>query len=114
MILLLAFSITVPNAHAESYSITGMSGNIYIVTSSDYVGYGYANTIPTVTAAQDGLTRVDYYYPIANCNPSGVDGQFGENTYYAVRNFQWFAGISVDGTVGPITWNELSNYTNNQ
>ena len=96
-----------------SYSITGIYGN-YIVHDTDYVGYGCANTTYTVTAAQDGLTRVDYYYSSINCNPGGVDGSFGGGTYNAIRNFQFYTGLSVDGTVGPDTWAELSAMTNNQ
>lgn len=38
-----------------------------------------------------------------------VDGIFGPNTDSAVRAFQGDLGLSVDGIVGPITWNHLVN-----
>jgi peptidoglycan hydrolase-like protein with peptidoglycan-binding domain len=36
--------------------------------------------------------------------PKGVDGEFGSNTAASVRAFQGWAGIKVDGVVGPETW----------
>jgi peptidoglycan hydrolase-like protein with peptidoglycan-binding domain len=36
--------------------------------------------------------------------PQGVDGDFGSNTEASVRAFQQWAGIKVDGIVGPQTW----------
>ena len=36
-----------------------------------------------------------------------VDGKFGANTTSAVKTFQTLVGISVDGKVGPTTWNNL-------
>jgi hypothetical protein len=45
--------------------------------------------------------------------PGGIDGQFGQDTYNAVRAFQTAAGIGVDGQVGPQTsgalWSAGSN-----
>ncbi|PKV83052.1 peptidoglycan-binding protein [Streptomyces sp. TLI_146] len=40
--------------------------------------------------------------------PDGVDGDFGTNTYNAVRSFQsWYGGLAVDGQVGVNTWRAL-------
>jgi hypothetical protein len=38
-----------------------------------------------------------------------VDGNFGVNTDYAVRNFQRDKKITVDGIIGPATWDKLVN-----
>jgi hypothetical protein len=38
-----------------------------------------------------------------------IDGSFGPNTNDAVRAFQQLLGLSVDGIVGPETWNHLVN-----
>src|SRR5262249_23598930 len=38
-----------------------------------------------------------------------VDGGFGPDTSAAVRAFQQLLGLSVDGIVGPVTWNHLVN-----
>ncbi|WP_026413830.1 peptidoglycan-binding domain-containing protein [Actinomadura oligospora] len=37
------------------------------------------------------------------------DGDFGPKTEHAVREFQEFAGIAVDGIVGPVTWGKLTD-----
>ena len=37
----------------------------------------------------------------------GIDGQFGVSTEAAVRAYQRFAGLTVDGVVGRTTWNSL-------
>lgn len=42
-----------------------------------------------------------------SCGTYGSDGDFGENTEKAVRNFQTDRKISADGIVGEKTWAEL-------
>lgn len=42
-----------------------------------------------------------------SCGKYGSDGNFGENTQKAVRNFQTDRKISSDGIVGKKTWSEL-------
>ena len=39
--------------------------------------------------------------------PIAFDGSFGSNTTLAVRTFQSLFGLSVDGIVGPATWNTI-------
>ncbi|MEV4258204.1 peptidoglycan-binding protein [Spirillospora sp. NPDC049652] len=38
-----------------------------------------------------------------------ADGDFGPKTEEVVRAFQDFAGIDVDGVVGPVTWGRLTD-----
>ena len=40
-----------------------------------------------------------------------ADGQFGNNTLYAVRSFQKKYGLTIDGVVGKTTWNKLISLT---
>lgn len=42
-----------------------------------------------------------------SCGASGVDGDFGKATDYAVRRFQRDKGLAVDGLVGQNTWTAL-------
>lgn len=53
-------------------------------------------------AAQHHL-RYDQGYDIA------VDGYYGSETEWAIEDFQSYAGITVDGVVGPETWKALLN-----
>jgi len=39
-----------------------------------------------------------------------VDGNFGQNLFLSVGNFQRAAGIKVDGIVGSLTWNKLIHW----
>ena len=43
--------------------------------------------------------------------PDGADGDFGMNTYYAVRRFQIENQLEVDGIVGDATWAALEKAT---
>lgn len=48
----------------------------------------------------------------ANCLPAyGADGDFGTETYVAVKAFQKDAGLTVDGIVGSVTWAALLKLT---
>jgi murein L,D-transpeptidase YcbB/YkuD len=38
-------------------------------------------------------------------DPLAIDGIFGPDTQAAVQQFQTWVGLTVDGIVGPITWN---------
>jgi peptidoglycan hydrolase-like protein with peptidoglycan-binding domain len=44
---------------------------------------------------------------VPGANPGPIDGFFGPHTEAAVEAFQKWAGIKVDGQVGPITWGKL-------
>ena len=39
--------------------------------------------------------------------PVSIDGKFGADTERAVRAYQRFAGLTVDGVIGRTTWNSL-------
>lgn len=38
----------------------------------------------------------------------GVDGSFGSGTASAVRSYQSYEGLEIDGSVGPATWTRMS------
>jgi peptidoglycan hydrolase-like protein with peptidoglycan-binding domain len=44
---------------------------------------------------------------VVGANPGPIDGMFGPHTETAVEAFQKWAGIKVDGEVGPVTWAKL-------
>lgn len=47
---------------------------------------------------------ISYGYP---CGKYGVDGSFGSSTESAVRSYQQYNKLGVDGIVGPNTWAKL-------
>ncbi len=68
------------------------------------------NTGPTIQTGSTGgdvrrLQRV--LVMMKSFGPEGIDGIFGTKTEAAVRDFQKGASITVDGIVGPDTWNAL-------
>lgn len=42
-----------------------------------------------------------------SCGSCGADGDFGNGTMTAVKNYQKNNGLTADGVVGPATWNKL-------
>jgi len=57
-----------------------------------------------VSKVQNKLISLGY-----SCGSYGADGIFGVATFNAVKTFQKDNGLSVDGIVGPKTWNKLFN-----
>lgn len=80
----------------DAYIGDDSSGN----TSNNTLQKGDSGT--NVTTLQNRLTALLYY-----CGTP--DGQFGQQTYLAVKFFQERNGLSVDGVVGPNTWNVLNS-----
>jgi peptidoglycan hydrolase-like protein with peptidoglycan-binding domain len=42
-----------------------------------------------------------------SCGKAGADGDFGNSTYKALKNFQKDKGLSIDGYCGAKTWSKL-------
>nr|WP_231638400.1 spore cortex-lytic enzyme [Rubeoparvulum massiliense] len=55
---------------------------------------------------QGRLKKIGYYH-------GKIDGIFGRQTYWAVRNFQYRFGMKVDGVAGKQTWSMLKRATSN-
>ncbi len=58
------------------------------------------STGPNVKLIQSLLRRIGY-------DPGPVDGSFGPRTRQAVIDFQRDNGLTPDGIIGPLTWNEF-------
>jgi len=73
-----------------------------------YPGYPLrrGTTGPSVVTAQVMLNRIAQSYPAIPKIPN-VDGIFGARTEAAVRKFQEVFDLTVDGIIGPATWNSL-------
>jgi peptidoglycan hydrolase-like protein with peptidoglycan-binding domain len=61
---------------------------------------------PDVKDLQEALIELDF-------KPGAVDGVFGIYTESAVKAFQGWASVLVDGIVGELTWEKLDNANKN-
>ena len=68
--------------HMPQFSTIGSSGPVFVRSSL----YNGGKSVP---------------YPLT------IDGQFGSKTTAVAKSFQYFCGLTVDGVVGPKTWNGL-------
>ena len=69
----------------------------------------YTKERSNVIEIQTILDRMDF-----DLGPAGIDGIYGRKTKQAVRKFQQkYGGLSVDGIVGPQTWEALQDTKNN-
>lgn len=57
------------------------------------------------------VTYLQQALEFAGHSPGAADGSFGERTESAVRQFQEARGLTVDGVVGPATWDALTSAT---
>ncbi len=69
-------------------------------------------TIPSTieqgsTGHDVGLVQYELCRGLFLGGPDDVDGQFGPKTDHAVREYQGSHGLTVDGIVGPNTWNKM-------
>ncbi|QAT16878.1 hypothetical protein BU251_03590 [Candidatus Velamenicoccus archaeovorus] len=62
---------------------------------------------PTKKEIQTALKNAGYY-------AGDIDGKFGPKTKKAVEEFQTANNLSVDGVVGPQTWDLLKKYLNSE
>ncbi len=76
--------------------------------SSSYPGtpLRQGSTGPEVVVLQTALNRISQSYPAIPKIPA-VDGIFGSRTEATVRKFQEIFGQTVNGIVGPATWNAM-------
>ncbi len=71
------------------------------------------NTMNSAPALQKWSSNTELIYILQymlylnGFDPNGFDGSFGNGAEQAVKNFQEFSKLSVDGSVGPQTWASL-------
>lgn len=68
------------------------------------------NSGPTLSSGSTGpdVKRVQrIMVMIKTLDFSGIDGTFGPQTEAAVKSFQQSSGLTVDGVVGPLTWQAM-------
>lgn len=73
-------------------------------------GYNSLDTAalrPTVKAAQAMLAHHGYADENSEDGTCATDGIFGPGTETAVKDYQQFVRIVIDGQVGPETWEAL-------
>ena len=65
---------------------------------------------PTIRRGSTGnpVRRAQKRLSLAGYDTGGVDGIFGAGTEAAVRRLQRDRGLTVDGIVGPRTWDEIN------
>jgi peptidoglycan hydrolase-like protein with peptidoglycan-binding domain len=65
---------------------------------------------PTIRRGSTGnpVRRAQKRLTLAGYDTGGVDGIFGAGTEAAVRRLQRDRGLTVDGIVGPRTWDEIN------
>ena len=65
---------------------------------------------PTIRRGSTGnpVRRAQKRLTLGGYDTGGVDGVFGARTEAGVRRFQGDRGLTVDGVVGPRTWDEIN------
>lgn len=107
----LGFIVNKAYAHQELGLLKNY--NIYIngiTVSANDSSNGYPGTAVRYGSTGSIVTKVQQRLNSLGFTLSS-DGSFGSATDKAVKNFQRTRGISVDGSVGPTTWDYLFNRT---
>lgn len=73
--------------------------------------HSFGNTTLKVGSRGDDVYELQGRLKFLGYYTGAIDGQFGWQTYWAVRNFQWKFGMTVDGIVGPQTKSRLLRAT---
>jgi peptidoglycan hydrolase-like protein with peptidoglycan-binding domain len=89
---------------AQGIAVDGIVGDI------TWLNIDEADTSnPTIRRGSTGnpVRRAQKRLTLGGYDTNGVDGVFGAETEAAVRRFQGDRGLTVDGIVGPRTWEEI-------
>jgi hypothetical protein len=75
--------------------------------------YPVEATRSTVKLGSTGkmVKRAQFACQLITGGPATIDGDFGQATDTAIRNFQTVFGLTSDGQVGPKTWAQLEGFT---
>lgn len=108
-----------PEPTTNQAASTGWSlyidGAIYEVSSDAYVGWGSTGrNVYIAQIACNYLAKTQYI----NCNCGDADSKYGTKTNEGIKGFQSYCNAnaiygtnqSVDGKVGPVTWNRFANF----
>src|SRR3954452_5562200 len=90
---------------AHGIAVDGVVGDI------TWVNIDEADTSnPTIRRGSTGnpVRRAQKRLTLGGYDTGGVDGVFGASTEAAVRRFQRDRALTVDGIVGPRTWDEIN------
>ncbi|MEM6251902.1 MAG: peptidoglycan-binding protein [Cyanobacteria bacterium P01_D01_bin.156] len=95
-----------PNNILETTSVRNISNP---VRTSDSASVETLESFPVLVFEDRGpdVERLQERLAALNLYDGPLDGVFGLNTEQAVKNFQSQAGLTVDGIVGPATWQGL-------
>jgi lipoprotein-anchoring transpeptidase ErfK/SrfK len=98
--LILAVALAGASVAVGSVAVAQTAPPPTLATSGPVLGMGSSG--PEVTALQQRLADLNY-------DPGDVDGQFGQQTQYAVWGFQKVQGLTVTGEVGDAERAALAN-----
>lgn len=99
----------------KSYStsnsrILGYGRPKYIIeTDNNGCPYGKGTSLLKKGSTGIDVYRLQWYLNEYGYNTNGIDGQFGDATLNAVKQFQSQYNLAIDGEVGNNTWNKLIN-----